>query len=198
MMSAVSDKYSTYAYIDKLKSDLSAYRVRSDNYFITSPIDGYITRALQSGIGEIIKNSDEVVTIMPKEFQVAVETFIKPVDMPLVEIGQEVRIQFDGWPAIVFTGWPNNSIGVFPGQVVAIEQFISANGKYRILIAEHPEKEPWPQQIRVGAGAESFALLKNVKLGYEIWRQLNGFPPDYYKPENSEEVNIQAPLKKVK
>ena len=32
-----------------------------------------------------------------------------------------------------------------------------------------------------GGGANGIALLNNVPLWYEIWRLLNGFPPDLYK-----------------
>ncbi len=198
LMSAVSDKFTAEASIDKLKSDFNAYKTRSDNYFITSPITGYITRAIQSGIGEIISNGDEIVTIMPEVYRLAVETYVNPVDMPLIDIGQRVRIQFDGWPAIVFSGWPNSSYGVFGGKVVAIEQFISDNGKYRILLSEDPDDIPWPEEIRVGAGAQSFALLKNVRIGYEIWRQLNGFPPDYYVKQRQDDLKSKAPLRRVK
>jgi hypothetical protein len=40
---------------------------------------------------------------------------------------------------------------------------------------------PWPEQLRVGVGVRAISLLKNVSVWYEAWRQINGFPPDYYK-----------------
>jgi hypothetical protein len=73
------------------------------------------------------------------------------------------------------------SYGTFGGQIVAIENFISENGKFRVLIAPDPNESPWPKQLRVGSGAETIALLKTVPVWFEIWRTLNGFPPDYYK-----------------
>jgi hypothetical protein len=33
----------------------------------------------------------------------------------------------------------------------------------------------------VGSGASGIALLNDVPIWYELWRQLNGFPPDYYE-----------------
>jgi hypothetical protein len=108
---------------------------------------------------------------------------------------------FDGWPSIVFSGWPNSSYGTFGGEVVAIDNFISQNGKYRILVSQDPEEESWPLGLRVGSGAVSMALLKDVPIWYEIWRKLNGFPADYYWSEESmgdEEVKTKAPLKSVK
>ena len=113
----------------------------------------------------------------------AVETFVDPIDLPLVHKGEHVRIWFDGWPTIVFSGWPNLSYGTFGGTIVAVENFISDNGKYRVLIAQDPKDQPWPKQLSVGAGAQTLALLENVPIWYELWRKINGFPANYYLPQ---------------
>lgn len=198
-MSALSNQYDAEANVNKLQSQFNAYSVRQQNYFIASPIDGYVTQALQSGLGEMIKNGERIVSIMPEDYDLAVEMYVDPVDVPLLDRGQKVRVQFDGWPAIVFSGWPNSSFGTFGGVVFAIDNFISDNGKYRVLVAEDPEESPWPEEVRVGGGANTITLLKNVKIGYEIWRQLNGFPPDYYKAgEQNKSLKTKAPLKRVK
>jgi hypothetical protein len=107
--------------------------------------------------------------------------YVDPVDLPLVAIGQKVRFLFDGWPSIVFSGWPNVSYGTFGGKVVAIDNSISTNGKFRILVAEDSADVPWPRALKVGGGAVGMALLKDVAVGYELWRRLNGFPPDFYQ-----------------
>ena len=104
--------------------------------------------------------------------------------MPLIHEGSKVMFQFDGWPAIVFRGWPNTSYGTFDGEVVAVDQVTNENGKYRILVAPG---EQWPQNLRAGTGARGIALLNNVPVWYEIWRQFNSFPPDYYEPIRAEE-----------
>jgi hypothetical protein len=91
---------------------------------------------------------------------------------------------FDGWPAIIFSGWPNVSYGTFGGKIVAIDNFTSKDGKYRILVSADSQEVPWPEAIRIGSGANGFALLNDVPIWYELWRQLNGFPPDYYQKEN--------------
>jgi multidrug resistance efflux pump len=198
-MSAISDKYNTDASVNKLKSDLNAYAVRQQNYFIKSPITGYVTKAIKYGIGEIIKNGEEIVSIVPEKYDLGIEMYVSPRDIPLMSIDQKVMVQFDGWPAIVFSGWPDNSFGTFTGRVFAIDNYISENGLYRMLVAPDPNESPWPQQVRIGSGANTITLLKNVRLGYEIWRQLNGFPPDYYKNNNkSKEAKTKIPLKKVK
>ena len=86
--------------------------------------------------------------------------------------------------AIVFSGWPNVSYGTYGGEVVAIENFISDNGKYRVLLAPDNEDNPWPSAIRVGSGAYTMALLDDVPIWFELWRKINGFPPNFYQPEN--------------
>lgn len=178
---SLSQMYSTEAEVSKMQVDLASYTIRADNYFITAPQSGYITRAVRTGVGELIKEGESIITIMPAQFDLAVELFVRPMDMPLVNIGQNVRFMFDGWPAIVFSGWPNTSVGTYGGKVVAIDNLISSNGRYRILVAPDPGDEPWPQALRVGAGAVGMALLNDVPIWYELWRQLNGFPPDLYQ-----------------
>jgi hypothetical protein len=129
-----------------------------------------------------------IVEIVPDKIQYAVEIFVRPVDLPLIAAGQKVRFWFDGFPAIVFSGWPNASYGTFGGKVFAVENSVSPNGKFRILVAEDPDDKPWPKQLRIGTGAQGMALLKEVPVWYELWRNINGFPPDYYKPDNNQTV----------
>ena len=127
-----------------------------------------------------MKEGDPLVSVMPASFDLAVELYVRPMDMPLITKGQKVRFMFDGWPSIVFSGWPNSSYGTFGGRVAAIDNFISPNGKYRILVSADPEDDPWLNALRVGGGAVGFALMSNVPIWYELWRQINGFPPDLY------------------
>lgn len=178
---ALSNMYDAEATVTKLQNQYMNYSVRSGLYFITAPQDGYIIRTVQSGIGETIKEGAEIVTIMPALYDLAIAMYVKPIDLPLLELGQHVRTQFDGWPAIVFSGWPNVSYGTYGGTVYAIDNYISPNGMYRILVAPDKIDVPWPDALRVGAGASSMLLLKDVPIWYELWRNINGFPPDYYK-----------------
>ncbi|MGB5370171.1 MAG: biotin/lipoyl-binding protein [Flavobacteriaceae bacterium] len=182
MFTAQSNQYDSEAQVTKLENEFTNYSMRNDMYYIRAPQNGFINKAIQGGIGETFKEGDQLVGIMPSDYDLAVETFVEPLDLPLIHLGEQVRIQFDGWPAIVFSGWPNVSYGTYGGKVVAIETFISANGKYRVLLAPDPDDHPWPKDIRVGSGAYTIALLENVPIWYELWRQLNGFPPNYYQP----------------
>ncbi len=181
--SALSSQYDSEAAITKLQNQYSNYSVRLGMYYITAPQDGYITQAIRTGIGETIKEGTPLVSIMPAKYDLAVEMYIKPMDLPLVEKGQKVRFMFDGWPTVVFSGWPNVSYGTFGGKVAAIDNFTSKNGQYRMLVAPDTSDVAWPSAIRIGSGAYGLALLKDVPIGYELWRQINGFPQDYYKTE---------------
>ncbi|NAY92003.1 HlyD family efflux transporter periplasmic adaptor subunit [Muricauda sp. JGD-17] len=185
MFTAQSNQFDSEAQVTKLENEYTNYEMRNNLMYIRAPQSGFINKAIQSGLGETFKEGDRLVGIMPSKYDMAVETFVEPIDLPLVHIGEEVRIQFDGWPAIIFSGWPNVSYGTFGGKVVAIETFISDNGKYRILLAPNEEEAPWPKDLRVGSGANTMALLEDVPIWFELWRQLNGFPPNYYQPENT-------------
>ena len=178
---AQSNQFDTRAQVSKLENQYVNYSIRNGLYYIKAPQNGYVNRALQSGIGETIKEGTSLVSIMPATYDIAVETFVSPIDLPLIAKGEKVRVWFDGWPTIVFSGWPDMSYGTFGGKVVAIENFMSENGKFRVLIAPDPAEKKWPKQLSIGAGAQTIALLKNVPVWFEIWRTLNGFPPDYYK-----------------
>jgi multidrug resistance efflux pump len=178
---ALSNQYDTEAQVNKLENQYANYSIRNGMYYIKAPQSGYINRALQSGLGENIKEGTAIVSIMPSKYDVAVESYVDPIDLPLISKGEKVRVWFDGWPTIVFSGWPNMSYGTFGGEIVAIENFISTNGKYRILIAPDKKEAKWPKQISIGSGAQTLALLDNVPIWFEIWRTLNGFPPNYYK-----------------
>jgi multidrug resistance efflux pump len=182
------------AEVVKMENQLTNYQVRFGLYYVTAPQKGYITRAVSTGIGENIKAGESLVSIMPADISFAVEMYILPRDLPLFNVGNEVRLIFDGWPSIVFSGWPIITYGTFGGEVVAIDRFISPNGKYRILIAQDPGEPEWPDALRVGGGTNGLALLDIVPVWYEIWRQINGFPPNFYTPENMGQANDSVKL----
>ncbi|MEZ7495117.1 biotin/lipoyl-binding protein [Leeuwenhoekiella aequorea] len=185
---AQSAQYDSEAAVSKLENSRTNYEIRNDMYYIRAPQAGYINKAIIGGIGETFKEGQKLVGITPSNYDIAVETYVKPIDLPLIHLDEKVRVQFDGWPSIVFSGWPNNSLGTFGARVVAIENYISPNGKYRILLAPDKDEQSWPEALRVGSGANTMALLEDVPIWYELWRKLNGFPPDYYTPEADAET----------
>lgn len=186
---ALSNQFEAEVETSKLENTTSNYEIRNSLYYVTAPLDGYVNKAIRAGIGETFKEGESLVGIMPNHYDLAVETFVDPIDLPLIHKGEKVRIQFDGWPAIFFSGWPNAAFGTFAGEVVAVETFISSNGKFRVLIAPDAKENKWPENVRVGSGAYTIALLDDVPIWYEIWRKLNGFPPNYYTPDSTSKQN---------
>ncbi len=187
---AQSNQFEAEAQVSKLENQTSNYEIRNALYYITAPQNGFINKALRAGIGETFKEGEKLVGIMPSNYDLAVETYVDPIDLPLIHLGEDVRIQFDGWPAIFFSGWPNAAFGTYAGKVVAIETFISENGKFRILIAPDINENEWPKNVRVGSGAYTIALLEDVPIWYELWRKLNGFPPNYYTPKEKQQQKV--------
>lgn len=196
---AESEYNSTLAYgfgvdgdISKMKNEYSNMQIRNSFYQILSPKDGYIVKALKAGIGETVKEGEAITSIIMVHPELAVALYVKPMDIPLLTIGRRVRLQFDGWPTLVFSGWPGATFGTFAGLIAVIDN-MDTQGKYRILVVPDPNEESWPHVLRVGTGANGWAMLNDVPIYYEIWRQMNGFPPDYMK-----DVVPQDPEKKDK
>ncbi len=187
MYTAMSSQFDAEATVTKLENQYSNYERRTGFRYILAPQNGFIAKAIQVGIGETIKEGAEIVNIVPADADLAVEMYVQPVDLPLLKVGNKVRFIFDGWPAIVFSGWPQISNGTFGGVVVAIDQFAGPNNQYRVLVVEDPEEDAWPDLLRIGSGADGIALLNDVPVWYEIWRQLNGFPADYYTQEQKDQ-----------
>lgn len=176
---AISSQMETEADISKLRNTLSNYQIRNGFYTIMAPQDGYITQTLASGLGENLKEGEIICTIVPREADLGAELYVSPTDMPLVDTGVTMMCAFDGWPTLVFSGWPDVSSGTFKAVIYGQDNMPSENGKYRILVKPSGEKT-WPKALKVGVGVRSYMLLKRVPLWYELWRQLNGFPADFY------------------
>ena len=183
---ALSGEAEARGEVAKLRNQLANYEARTAFHVVRAPQSGRIAQALRSGVGETVKEGSDLLTIVPDDGDLAVEMFVSPLDLPLLHVGNEVRFLFDGWPSIVFAGWPEATYGTFPGEVVAIDQVISDNGKYRVVVAPNSDEYPWPEALRAGGGARGIALLERVPVWYEVWRQLNGFPPDFYSPNITE------------
>jgi multidrug efflux pump subunit AcrA (membrane-fusion protein) len=181
--SALSSIAQGEAELTKLQNQFDNYSIRNDMYYVLAPQSGQIINAQKSGIGETVSEGDLLVSIVPQEVDYAVEMYVRPVDLPLVSAGQKVRFLFDGFPAIVFSGWPNASYGTYQGLITAVENDRSENGMFRVLVKEDATFRKWPEELKVGTGASGIALLKTVAVWYELWRMINGFPKDYYKPK---------------
>lgn len=163
--------------LSKLRNKKSSVEVRQGYYFVRSPQNGYVVKTLKAGIGETIKQGESICTLQPTYPQVAVELYVRAMDVPLISKGREVRLEFEGWPALQFSGWPSVAVGTFGGTVSVIDFVDSKNGDYRLLITPKEGDEEWPEQLRVGSGVFGWVMLEDVPVWYELWRQLNAFPP---------------------
>ena len=197
--STLSTYYDAQGSLNKLENQYENYRQRNEMYYIIAPQDGFITKTVKAGIGEMIKEGETIVTVVPLERELAVEMYVRPMDLPLLNLEQEVRLIFDGWQAFMLSsGWSELSFGTYRGSVAAIDNTPNGQNLYRILIRSDDLEKPFPQLLRVGAGAQGIALLNDVPVWYEIWRQLNGFPADFYESEIPKlEEKFKPPVKAV-
>lgn len=179
---AQSEMAGTSAEVAKLENQVANYVIRGSQLWLIAPQDGQVVNAVKAGINEIVKEGEMIVQVVPVNIDFAVEIFVRPNDLVLVDTGQKVRFVFDGFPAVVFSGWPTASYGTFSGKVIAVERNRNDNGMFRLLVIEDVADRQWPPDLKLGTGAVGFALLKDVPVWYELWRQINGFPADYYKP----------------
>lgn len=178
--SAISAQMDTETEVSKLRNLYSNYQIRNGFYVVKAPQKGLVSQTLSNGVGIAVSEGQALCTIVPSEINLAVELFVKPIDMPLIEIGAPAQFVFDGWPTMVFSGWPDLSYGTFPGEIYAVDNALQPSGNYRVLVKMAVDKKQWPEQLKIGVGARSYMLLKTVPVWYEIWRQLSGFPPDFY------------------
>ncbi|MFK7739838.1 MAG: HlyD family secretion protein [Planctomycetota bacterium] len=204
--------------LPKLKRDYD----RQLRQQLVAPTDGYVQDVTANGQGGgFVKEGDTLAMLVPKTSQLAVELFIDGNDITFVDVGRHVRLQFEGWPAIQWVGWPSAAIGTFGGKVAFIDRFDSAGtGTFRVVVLpdERPFVEPegpvvdwlrgiltygnvharddqpeganphaWPGDpfLRQGVRVKGWIVLDEVSLGFEVWRQLNGFPPTVDRPKPS-------------
>lgn len=145
---------------------------------ISAPVNGVIFRLNAQPGSAVLKAGDGIASIVPEVSQPVVELEVSGNDMPLVTPGRKVRLQFEGWPAIQFAGWPSVAVGTFGGVVKLVDPTDDGRGRFRVLVEPDPLDSPWPDArfLRQGVRAKGWILLSTVPLGFEVWRQLNGFP----------------------
>jgi multidrug resistance efflux pump len=166
----------------EIKNKLTELEIKAsvfDRTKITAPRSGVVFKLFSRQGSNTVKKGDLLFTLVPETKELGVELTVPGRDMPLVHVGDKVRLQFQGWPAVQFVGWPSAAVGTFGGQVLALSPTDDMKGDFSVLIEPDPEEDPWPDDryLRQGVRANGWVLLNRVSLGYEIWRQLNGFPP---------------------
>ncbi len=166
---------------------------RQSEQIVRAPRNGVILRVNAGDAATFVNAGDIVATFVPDSVERAVEIFVNGRDVALVQKGDAVRLQFEGWPAVQFSGWPSKAVGTFSGLVTAVDPSAHQSGRFRILVIEDPDApESWPGErfVRFGSGARGWVLLETVPVGYEIWRQLNNFPPNL--PESGSNADPMA------
>lgn len=161
---------------------------RQSEQIVRAPRDGFIQSLNAGDAATFIKAGDVLATFVPDGATRVIEIFIDGRDVALVRPGDKTRVQFEGWPAVQFSGWPSVAIGTFGGRVIAVDRSAQINGRFRVLIAEEKlDGLGWPEEryVRFGAAVQAFVLLETVPVGYEIWRQLNNFPPQLPAAEST-------------
>ena len=154
---------------------------RQSNQLVTAPRDGFIQSIAGGDAATFINAGDILASFVPENSERVIEIFVDGRDVALITPGAKARIQFEGWPAVQFSGWPSVAVGTFGGIVTAVDHSAQPDSRFRVLILEDKsEPVPWPEErfVRFGAAVQAWVLLETVPVGYEIWRQLNNFPPE--------------------
>lgn len=189
LFDATASRASASAEVEAQNAELARLDVRlarQQNMLVRAPLDGTVLR-LSGGVGgEMVRAGDSLLTLVPDTSERAVELYVDGNDMPLLAEGREVRLQFEGWPAVQFVGWPSVAVGTFAGRVALLDATDDGRGRFRVLVTPAPN-ERWPdaRYLRQGVRANGWVLLERVRLGYELWRRLNGFPPAVPAPAAS-------------
>lgn len=168
--------------------------------YVTAPRDGVVHRLPLVEGGQTVKEGDYLLTIVPDTKELAVEMTVVGNDLPLVRVGNHVRLQFEGWPALQVSGWPAIAVGSFGGQVAVVDPTDDGSGMFRVLIKPEPGERPWPDEkyLRQGLRANGWIMLGTVSLGYELWRRINGFPPSVDPKVGAKDGKISSSPSKSK
>lgn len=156
---------------------------RQDVQVVKAPRTGVVLKLVAKQGTEMVKAGDALAILVPNATQRALELWVDGRDSPLIRVGAHVRVQFEGWPALQFSGWPSITVGTFGGTVSFVDATDDGKGKFRVVVVPDGV-DPWPSPdvLRQGTRVHGWFQLGRVKLGYELWRQFNGFPPTVPAP----------------
>ncbi len=190
---------SDVAKTEKTLLSLQVKLTRQQSQVVTAPWDGFIFKLETFQQGAIVKQGDPLFTLVPQTTDRAVEIWLDGNDASWVTTGQHVRLQFEGWPGIQFVGWPSIAVNTFGGVVAVVDSTDNGKGQFRILVRPDPSDKQWPSDrfLRQGVLTNGLVMLERVPLWFELWRQLNGFPPvmDVKPTKKKADVKIIKKLK---
>lgn len=175
LRSAETEVASAQGQLARLQVDIA----RQEAQIIRAPIDGTIQRVVGRIGAEQVSRGETLAVLVPDTEDRAVALHVDGNDAALIKPGSEVRLQFEGWPAVQFSGWPSVAVGTFGGRVAFVDATDDGRGNFRVIVVPNPDDGPWPaaSYLRQGVLAKGWILLNRVRLGFELWRQFNGFPP---------------------
>jgi multidrug resistance efflux pump len=175
--------FNAEAELAKINNYVNNLEIRSGFYTIKAPQTGYITKIQQAGIGEIIKEGESVCSIVPLNRDLCAQLYASAIDVPYLKNGSEVRLQFEGYPVLQLSGSKAFAIGTFAGKVYFVEKAANKTGKFRYLVTPKKGSKEWPKSLSLGSGVQSWTMLQSVPIWFELWRQLNSFPPNLTEGE---------------
>jgi multidrug efflux pump subunit AcrA (membrane-fusion protein) len=197
-----AQKGTALAEVATAERDLSSVDIQINQnlrQIVEAPRDGIVLQVAATD-GTYLRPGSLICVIIPETDTRFVEIWLDGNDAPLLHArkvdgdkvirpGSQVRIAFEGWPAVQIMGWPQLAVGTFAGEVVFVDAADDGKSRFRVVIAPAeefvkrpggPVKMGWPDKdrwLRQGARANAWVLLEEVPLWFEIWRQINGFPP---------------------
>ena len=107
---------------------------RQSVQIVRAPRDGVILRVNAGDTSTFASAGQVMATFVPQDIDRAVEMFVDGRDVPLIQNGAKVRLQFESWPVVQFSGWPSVAVGTFGGVVEAVDPSAAASGRFRVLI----------------------------------------------------------------
>jgi len=157
---------------------------RESTQIVRAPRDGTILSLAAGDTATFVAQGQRIARFVPSDVERAVQLYLDGRDAALVETGRKVRLQFEGWPAVQFSGWPSVAVGTFGGEVAVVDRSANQQGLFRVMVVPDPESPDWPEDrfVRLGTQAQGWVLLESVRLGFELWRQMNNFPPTFQVP----------------
>lgn len=198
-----AQKGSAHGDVATAERDLSVIDVQinqTQRQIVEAPRDGIVLQVAATD-GTYLRPGSLICVIIPETDSRFVEIWVNGNDMPLIQVrkeengivtpGSQVRLAFEGWPAVQMIGWPQLAIGTFGGEVVFVDATDDGMGRFRVVIGpaddvvdrgdgKGPIKVGWPDKqrwLRQGVRANAWVMLDQVPLWFELWRQMNGFPP---------------------